>query len=68
MIAYASTSGGVMFIPESIERKEKQQTPMSYKDLLAEEKPQTKKKAFGKKIAASVIRNQKDSQLRSASI
>ena len=68
MIAYASTSGGVMFIPETIERKEKQQTPVSYKDLVAQEKPTDKPKAFGRKKIASVAASKNGANLQNASL
>ena len=48
MKACATAGGGVMFIPEELERK----GAVSYSDLIGEEKVAKKVKPFGKKPAA----------------
>ena len=56
--ACATASGGVMFVPEKLERKVK---PVSYEVLVAAEVPETldtkkapKVKFFGKRVATDV--------------
>jgi hypothetical protein len=53
MKACATAGGGVMFIPDTIERK---QAVMSYADLLKDERQQEKKsiKIFGKRSVLPV--------------
>lgn len=47
--SYACSSGGVMFVPDEIERATKSK---SYKDFVREEKGETKRrKLFGRKQA-----------------
>ncbi len=49
MIACASASGGVMFIPEEIERETKS---VSYSEFVEQEAPKKKLGLFGKKTSA----------------
>ena len=55
MKACASCSGGVMFIPETVERKTNKQKSVSYKDIActSDEKPSLRKRILGALVKKS---------------
>ena len=60
MKAIASCSGGVMFVPETIERRTNKQKSQSYKDIAGEDK---KPSSLRDKIFGVVFKNNKQSNV-----
>lgn len=55
MMAFSSTSGGAIFVPEAVERRTQKGVafaPVSYKDLLQDEASRKQLPVFGKKKAS----------------